>query len=223
MRVAVVIGSTGLVGRLLVGKLARQGSWSQVLAIARKEALFDHPKVRTIRFDFLSWDNLDLQISSFAGASASFDFFCALGTTIKSAGNEAAFKKIDHAAVVEFSKLAVRRHAESLLIVSSLGADANSKNFYLKTKGEMEIDVQKIKSKNTYFLRPSLLLGDRDDFRFTERFAAIASSLFSFTLIGRLKKYRPIRAERVAQAMVQISAKKKTAENFVENASLHEI
>lgn len=222
MKVAVVIGSTGLIGRMLVEKLARQGTWSQVLAISRKDTKFDHPKIRTIRFDFLNWDHLDLQISSFAGSSTAVDFFCALGTTIKAAGSESSFKMLDHGAVVEFSKLAVRHHAEALLIVSSLGANARSKNFYLKTKGQMEIDVQKIKSKSIYFLRPSLLLGDREEFRPAERFASIAAGLLSFMLIGRLTKNRPVRADRVAEVMVQIAAKKKVANTFVENATLHE-
>ncbi len=220
MRIAVVIGSTGLVGRLLVEKLAQDGSFSQVLAISRKSVVWSHPKIRAVQFDFQNWQTLDLQINSFAGARPSLDFFCTLGTTMKVAGSEEAFRKVDYTAVVEFSKTALRCQASSLFVISSLGADASSKSFYLRTKGQMEADVLKIKTSSVYFLRPSLLIGERTEFRFAERLSVLAAPLYSWALSGPLKKYRPVTANVVAKAMLKIASKQMTASTYVENEEI---
>ncbi|MFZ3230046.1 MAG: oxidoreductase [Pseudobdellovibrio sp.] len=221
MKTAVVIGSTGLIGQQLIHKLAQDGAWSNILAIARTPFTWTHPKIRTLVFDFNSWDNLDLQIKSFAGMTA-LDFFCSLGTTISKAGSEEKFKQIDYEAVIQFSKMAIRCSAENLLIVSALGADEKSTAFYNRTKGEMERDVQKLGIKSVYFLRPSLLLGDRNDFRFAERLAILLSPIYSPLLIGSLKKYRPVLASSVAKTMATIASKKIKAPKFIENEMLIE-
>lgn len=220
MKTAVVIGSTGLIGSILVQKLAQEGSWSQVLAITRKPSIWQNPKIRTLLFDFTTWNSFDVQIKSFAGMSASIDFFCALGTTLSAAGSEEAFKKVDLDATVEFVKMAERCKAERVIIVSALGANEDSNQFYLKTKGEMEKVSMSVRKKAIYFLRPSLLLGDRLSFRFFERLAIITAPLYSNFLIGPLKKWRPVSADVVARVMVSIAARKNEIPTFVENEDL---
>lgn len=216
MKTAVVIGSTGLIGGILIEKLAHERTWSQILAITRKPTAFSNPKIRGITFDFQRWEELDLQIKSFAGING-LDFFCCLGTTISKAGSEEAFKKVDHNAVVEFAEVASRCSAESLIIVSALGADPTSSVFYNRTKGEMERDVEKVALKSLHFLRPSLLLGDRAEFRFFERLAILLAPVYSVLLIGPLKKYRPVQANAVAGAMVALANKKVTTSTVIEN------
>lgn len=216
MKTAVVIGSTGLIGEILVQKLALERNWSQILAISRKPTVWANPKIRTLTFDFKNWESLDLQIKSFAGIHG-LDFFCCLGTTIAVAGSEYEFKKIDHDAVVEFAKVASRCSAENLIIVSALGADPTSSVFYNRTKGEMERDVENVGLKSVFFLRPSLLLGDRKQFRLFERLAILLAPIYSLLLTGPLKKYRPVKAKSVASAMMNLAAKKLNAPKFVEN------
>jgi uncharacterized protein YbjT (DUF2867 family) len=220
MKTAVVIGATGLIGQILVEKLARQGTWSNILAVSRKSKTWSHPKIRTLVFDFENWGDLELQIKSFAGNS-SLDCFCCLGTTIGVAGSEEAFRKIDFDAVVAFSRLAKSCRAEQLFVVSSLGAAPDSSVFYNKVKGEMEQAVAQNYSGKLYFARPSLLLGDRKEFRLGERVAILLSPLYSNLLFGRFVKYKPIAAEHVATALIRVVAKIKPASMIIENSELH--
>jgi len=220
MRTAVVIGSTGLIGEELVEKLARQGSWGSVLAIGRRSKAWSNPKIRTLTFNFTNWGELELQVTSFAGNST-LDFFCCLGTTMKKAGSEEAFRKVDLEAVVLFSMLAQRCRAEQLFVVSALGANPSSDVFYNRVKGEMEQAVLQKFSGKTYFARPSLLLGDRKEFRLGERLAMLFAPVFSAFLIGSLEKYEPIKSSEVAQALVVVAAKLRSAPTFIENSELH--
>lgn len=222
MRTAVVIGSTGLIGEDLVERLARQGTWGQVLAISRKPKNWLNPKARTIEFDFLNWASLELQIRSFAGSSG-LDFFCCLGTTIRAAGSEAAFRKVDLEAVAAFAVLAQRCRAEQLLLVSAVGADPESDVFYNRVKGEAEQAVLKRFPGELHILRPSLLLGDRKDFRLFERLAILFAPIYSPLLVGDLKKYKPIQSKNVAKVMMSIAARVKSAPTIIENEQIHTI
>ncbi|MBY0553196.1 oxidoreductase [bacterium] len=224
MKTAVVIGSTGLIGTHLIQKLVSEGSFGQILALCRPSKgtsahVFNNPKVRVLSFNFIDWDSLELQISSFAGTSP-ISFFCCLGTTISQAGSEENFRKVDFEYVVRFAKLAHYCKAEQLLIVSALGADKNSSVFYNRTKGEMESAVQNEFDSKIYFFRPSLLLGDRKDFRFGERLAILAAPIYTPLLVGPLKKYQPVKAKNVAQKMVLVAAKKIEAPLFIENEEI---
>ncbi|MEQ1723575.1 MAG: NAD(P)H-binding protein [Pseudobdellovibrio sp.] len=221
MKTAVVIGATGLVGSELIQKLAQEASHGQIIAVCRGNASknkpnFNNPKVRVLNFDFKNWNDLELQVSSFLGTSSA-NFFCCLGTTISKAGNEEDFKKVDLDYVVNFAKLAKSCRAEQLLVVSALGADKNSSVFYNRTKGEMEEAVKNEFGGKTYFFRPSLLLGDRKDFRFGERVAILLAPIYTPLLMGSLRKYQPVPASKVAQKMVLVAAKKTEAPMFVEN------
>lgn len=233
MKTAVITGSTGLIGLNLVKKLAREGTFSQIICIGRKrpedESVFKSPRVRFISFDFKNWAELEFQVRSFVGTSSVPSFFCCLGTTLGQAGSEEGFRQVDYTYVVEFAKLARNCKAEQLLVVSALGSDKNSSVFYNRTKGEMEEAVEQEylargsngeSNTRLYFLRPSLLLGDRRDFRFSERIAILTAPLYSPLLVGGLKKYRPVPAERVAHMMVLIAIKKVQASRHVENSQI---
>lgn len=219
MKTAVVIGSTGLIGRHLVEKLAKEGTWTSVLAVTRKQTVWNSPKIRSIHFDFKNWADLQLQIQSFRG-SRGIDFFCCLGTTLSKAKTEAAFKMIDYEAVLQFTRLATRCQADQLLIVSAMGASANSKTFYSRVKGQMETDVAKEFTARHYFFRPSLLLGDRKEFRFGERVAILLAPIYSLLLP---LKYKPVAAACVAKAMVALASKKSSAGIIIDNAEIHQL
>lgn len=222
MRTAVVIGSTGLIGEELVERLARQGTWSQVLAISRKSRTWANPKIRTLVFDFINWASIELQVTAFAGNSP-VDCFCCLGTTMNAAGSKKIFKKIDLEAVASFAVLAQRCRAEQLLVVSALGADPESDVFYNRIKGEAEQAVLKRFPGELHFLRPSLLLGDRKEFRLFERLAMMFSPIFSPLLLGSLAKYKPIPSKLVAGVMVLIAARLKPAPTIIENEEIFEL
>ena len=224
MKTAVIIGSTGLTGSLLVKKLVQEGSFSQVIAVCRNknsadQQVFSSPKVRLLEFDFQNWNELEMQISSFVGTSQSV-FFCCLGTTIKQAGSKEAFRRVDHDYFVNFAKLASSCRAEQLILVSGLGADKNSNIFYSRTKGEMEENVRSAYSGDLRILRPSLLLGDRKDFRFSERVFILLSPVYSVLLLGGLKKYHPVTAEKVAKTMFLLAEKKLSAGMILENSEI---
>ena len=128
--------------------------------------------------------------------------FCCLGTTIKQAGSQRAFLAIDFDLVVSIARAAAAAGARSLVVVSSVGADPASANFYLRTKGEMEQAVGEIGFAKFGIVRPSLLLGDRDEFRPAEALGKIATTLINPFLLGGLAKYRGVDADTVATAMI---------------------
>ncbi|MGZ3691342.1 MAG: oxidoreductase, partial [Pseudobdellovibrio sp.] len=142
------------------------------------------------------------------------------GSTIKKAGSQEAFKVVDHDYVVEFAKLAQACKAEQLLVVSSLGADKNSSVFFNRIKGETEFDVQSVFKSKLHFMRPSLLLGDRNEFRFGERMAILLAPVYSPLLLGPLETYKPVQASDVAQAMLNIATKKISASMLVNNLEI---
>lgn len=227
MKTAVIIGSTGLIGKLLLEKLAQHDDFQQVIAIVRSkksadDPVFTHSKVRCLYFDFQNWTDLSLQVDGFSHNSF-VSFFCCLGTTMSKAGSQEAFRKVDHNYIVEFAKMAQKCKAEQLLVVSALGADRNSEVFYNRIKGETENDVQGQYSGKLHFLRPSLLLGERKDFRFFERIVVLLSPIFRPFILGPIVKYAPIKASSVAQAMLNIATKKVNTSVLVMNEEIERL
>lgn len=196
----VVVGATGLVGSRVMDLLLADVTVHKLIVLSRNEGEWKHKKVQCIIADF---DRLDQYVPLVKNAHA---MFCCIGTTIKKAGSKEAFKKVDYQIPLNLAGLSEKAGINKLVIISSLGADPNSNNFYLKTKGEMEKDITVNYSfQKLAFLRPSLLLGPRHEFRLGERFAQLFLFLFSFLMIGRLEKYKPIHDYKVAKAMVSIS------------------
>ena len=215
MKTAVVIGATGLIGRELCELLADSSTYSQVLAIGRTPQIWINPKIKNIQFNFEHWTELESQLQGFIGLSAC-DGFCALGTTIGKAKTPENFKKVDLEYVVSFAKTLNKVQAQRFLVVSAMGADINSSVFYNQVKGEMEKQVSLLFNGTTSFIRPSLLIGNRSEFRFAEKMAIIMSPLLSAFLFGPFKKYRPIESRQVASAIVKI------IENFQKPKAIYE-
>jgi uncharacterized protein YbjT (DUF2867 family) len=143
--------------------------------------------------------------------------FCALGTTIKKAGSEAAQHKIDYDYVVEVSKFCKRSYVASLAVVSSLGANAKASNFYLRTKGEMEESLKSLQMNSLVLVRPSLLLGNRQEFRLGEVIMTPLIKLFAPLLVGNLRKYRGVEASKVAACLIRESIARKSGLTIVES------
>ncbi|MDB9926555.1 NAD-dependent epimerase/dehydratase family protein [Hyphomicrobiales bacterium] len=187
-----VVGSTGLVGKKLLFELAEKGS--EVIAITRRyiSNLPENVSLLNINFDdFLENGSLP---------SCDHIYIC-LGTTIKKAGSQSEFKKVDFDYCLSFAKKAREVGATKISLISSVGASPYVNNFYLKTKGEIEEEIKKIDFQAINIFRPSLLLGRRDESRFLEKIGQNLSSFINPFLIGFLRKYRSVKASNVAYCM----------------------
>lgn len=195
MRNAVIFGTTGLIGNHLSQLLSKNSEYEKVYAFARNK-----PDLLPSNIEYFALDPSLIKIPE-----AIDDVFVCLGTTMKKAGSKDAFRKVDYDLVVGIAKQAKNSSVKHFIVVSSLGADPSSNNFYLKTKGEMEEAVKQLDFEYCGFLRPSLLLGNRKEFRFGEKIAILFFKIFSFIFVGPLKKYKGIKAEDVAKGMIMLA------------------
>lgn len=193
-KTAILLGASGLVGSFLLDILLNSEEYRSVIIFVRKEIGLKHSKLTEHIIDFDQLDNYDDLVQA-------DDLFCCLGTTIKQAKTREAFKLVDYYYPLKFAELAKKNGVTQFLMVTSIGANDTSSVFYLKTKGECEEAIKKLNLSSTSIFRPSSLLGPRKVVRPQERIGEIVMKVFSFCLIGKLKKYRPIQAQRVAEAM----------------------
>lgn len=199
-KTAVVFGATGLTGKELVFELLEDSRFDKVKAVTRKSLPLSHTKLETIITpDFSMLHQQQSQLNADV-------FFCCIGTTIKQAGSQSAFLKTDFDIPVSIAKIAEVLAIPSLVVISSLGADPSSSNFYLQTKGKMEQDVASSYHGNLKFVRPSLLLGSRSEFRLGEKIAMSLFPVIGVFMIGPLQKYKAIHSWDVARGMINASA-----------------
>ncbi|MBN2813289.1 MAG: NAD(P)H-binding protein [Bacteroidales bacterium] len=215
MKTAVVFGATGLTGRELINELSSNAGYTKVIVANRRNNSYSSPKVSQVIIP----DFMDLQ--SAQDALKGDDYFCCIGTTIAKAGSSEAFRKVDFEIPVQIAKIAQVHGASCLVIISSVGANIASGNFYLRTKGEMEHAVRESFNGNLKILRPSLLMGNRNEFRFGERMAVFFMKVFGWCFIGPLKQYKGISARSVAKAMIH-STTLPPEKTFLESEELTE-
>ena len=196
-KTAMIAGSTGLIGSLLLEELLKDDDYSEVQIWVRNTGHIANPKLKEILVDYTVTDRLPVQLPDHV--------FCCLGTTIRTAGTKEAFRRVDFELVKDLAKRAERSGSEKFLVVSSLGANASSGNFYLKTKGEMEEAVKSCRIPSIFIFRPSMLLGKRKEFRLGELIGKGVMKAVGFMLLGSLRKYRGIEAADVAKAMVKMA------------------
>lgn len=189
-RRALLVGATGLVGAQLLERLLDETTYSSVTVWARRPLALRGPGLKVETFDF----------EQLASHTVEADHvFCCLGTTMKQARSEPAFRRVDYDYPVALAKAAKRGGATRLLVVSALGANPASRIFYNRVKGEMEAAVAAAGVPKTYFFRPSLLTGHRDTPRLGER----VGQAVGFVLGPLLGRYRPIDAGLVAAGMLK--------------------
>lgn len=207
-RRALVVGATGLVGREIVALLAADAGVSEIVVLVRRpsEAPPDDRRIREVVVDF---DALDRNPSLFAVDQV----FCALGTTIKKAGSQSAFRRVDFDYPLQVAKLARAAGARHFLLVSALGADAGSSVFYNRVKGELEEALRAIAYPSLTIARPSLLEGDRTEVRPGE----ILGAKLAFLVPGR---WKPVHVRQVARALVHASAEDLAGTRVMENVEL---
>lgn len=207
-KTALLLGATGLVGSHLLKQLLESPHYSQVVALTRRPLEVQHPKLRQ---EILDFDNPDT--TKIKGD----DLFCALGTTLRKAGSKEAQYRIDCTYPFEIGKIARQNGARQYLLVSSVGADAASSNFYLKTKGELEEKIRGLDFEHFVSARPSFLFGERSEFRLGEKIGIALAKVFA-PLIPR--RYRGIEAEKVARALIRLANEGSAGVQFVESERL---
>ena len=200
-RTAAIFGATGLVGRACLDLLLADERYGRVISIGRREPARSDRKLVVRR---VALDNAEALDDATLGPVD--DVFCCLGTTIAKAGSQQAFRHVDLDFVVNAATFAEHRGARHLLMVTAVGANASSRVFYSRIKGETEDAVAKLGIESVSIFRPSLILGQRDESRLKERLAKSFAAALSFAMIGPLTKYRPIEAATIARAMLAVAA-----------------
>src|SRR6266404_4453976 len=175
---ALIVGATGLIGGYCLKTLLARGDYQSVIALTRRKLGAQDPRLVEMRVDF---DKLD-EIDPFPAA----DVFCALGTTIRRAGSQHAFLKVDFEYARNVAARSSAAGAKQFVLVSSVGADPKSGNFYLRVKAELEKAIGALPFESVHFFRPSLLTGKRAEWRLTEAAAIAAARLGQFALLGKL-------------------------------------
>ena len=208
---AVIIGATGAVGREIVNEILSGEYYDRIYILGRSSIskLHDDSRLEKIIIDF---ENINFDTSILENA----DVFASLGTTLKIAGSKENQRKIDVDYTINFAKLCEGK-IRSFNVVSAIGANSKSKNFYNSLKGELE---DKLKEMNLGILRifqPSLLISRRDDNRFLEEIFMKVAPIFQFVLKGKTKKYRPIEASLLGKVIVRFATENKGKGTYTYN------
>lgn len=199
-RTALVAGATGLTGTLLLRQLSSRRDYSEVRVLGRRPPSHESGAVRFVMSDFSD-------LASLGDALAVDHVFCCLGTTIRKAGSQAAFERVDYHMVVDLARAAQKAGAKRFIVVSAVGSSLKSPAPYSRVKARMEQAVSAVPFEAVHILRPSLLLGDRTERRPAERLGQVVAPLISPLLIGPFRKYRAVPARVLADAMVTLATK----------------
>lgn len=190
-RTALVLGASGLTGQNLLNLLLDDPMYTRITIYVRKLLTNNHPKLeqRIVNYDGLG------------AAVDAQDVFCCLGTTIKKAGSQQAFRLVDLVYPQRVAELQLRAGSKRFLVISAVGAHANSSIFYSRTKGQMEKALMMLGYPCLCIFRPSFILGERSERRTAEKIGMGISKLLSPLLIGPLKKYQAVTALGLAKSM----------------------
>jgi uncharacterized protein YbjT (DUF2867 family) len=194
---ALVFGATGLVGSELVKQLLADERYAAVTVFARRDQGIVHSKLTKRVVDVAD-------VKSYAKELVGDELYICLGTTIKKAGSVKAMEVADRDVPAAIAMAARDNGVDGVAVVSSIGADNSSRNYYLRIKGEMEHEIAGYGFNRTVIVRPSILFGKRDESRFGEEAGKAVMKALKFLLVGRLRKYRGIDATAVAQGMIRL-------------------
>ena len=208
---AVVIGATGLIGHIVVEYLLKDPAFRKVRILVREKTGLSHAKLEE---KIVNFNDMDDYTKKFGKGDV---IFSCVGTTQKKVqGDKTAYKKVDFDIPVNAAKIGIENGFKKFMLISSVGADATSKNFYLKLKGETEDALKEFPFENISFFQPSILLGERNEYRSGEQIAKKLMRIFSKLLIGGYKKYRAVDAKDVAAAMINESKKQHPGVHYFE-------
>ncbi|HSH52113.1 MAG TPA: NAD-dependent epimerase/dehydratase family protein [Bacteroidales bacterium] len=219
-KTAIVFGASGLTGSYLVKELTQNEQYQTIKAFNRRTQNYNNAKIKEHLINFN-------QLNEYAHEFKADDVFCCLGTTLKKAGSKENFFEIDHDLPLQIARICQNNHCDTFIAISSIGANAKSSNYYIRTKGLMEQNILNLNFRYQAFVRPSMLLGSRTESRPAETFGKIMMKVFGFLFMGNLKKFRGIHAQTVAKAMINIINQQnyfsKAGKNIFESDELKKI
>lgn len=207
----VIIGATGVVGRVILNEILSGEYYDRIYILGRSSIskLPDEERLTKIIIDF---ENIDFDMDILENA----DVFASLGTTLKIAGSKENQRKIDVDYTVNFAKLCEGK-IRSFNVVSAMGANSKSKNFYTSFKGELEDKLKELNLGVLRIFQPSLLISKREDKRFFERLLIKISPIFQILLKGKMKKYSPIEASLLGKEIVRFATENKGEGTYTYN------
>ncbi|MBS1655587.1 MAG: NAD(P)H-binding protein, partial [Bacteroidetes bacterium] len=181
-KTAVIAGATGLIGNELLQQLLSNPDYAIVRILIRRPLSIEHPKLEKRLVDFTDADSLLIELTN------ADVLFCAVGTTNKKVkGDKVAYRKVDYDIPVRLAQLCKMTGCKTFVLVSAIGANAKSSNFYLQLKGEAEEAVKETGLESIHIMQPSILLGNRKEKRPAEKTGQLLMQLFSFLLPSRFK------------------------------------
>lgn len=211
---SVILGATGLTGSNLMRILSAKSEYKTVDVLVRRNINVPTKVTQHItafrEYDFKHYPDADV-------------VFCCIGTTIKKAGSQSGFEQIDFELPLKIAKYYKSTGTSTFVLQSSVGANPSSNNFYLKTKGKLEKSLEELGFDRLIIARPSLLLGARSEFRAGEKLGKFFAPLMNFFMQGKLKKYKAIRAEKVAKAMAEAVIKLPKGKHILEWNEMDEL
>ncbi len=197
-KTAIILGASGLTGSIVLEKLIEDDRYDSIILFSRSKGKVTHSKITEHNVDLL---NLSDSKEQFHGD----EVYCCIGTTKKKTPDQKMYHQIDYGIPVSAAKLTKQNGIKKFMVISAMGANVKSSIFYNRTKGEMEEAVIDQGIENTYILQPALITGDRKEKRSGEKFAQGLFTFFDLLLLGPLKKYQSIKADRIAQAMINLA------------------
>ncbi|MBX9808569.1 MAG: NAD(P)H-binding protein [Flavobacteriaceae bacterium] len=195
---AIILGATGLTGGILLQKLMEDERYDTI-------KLFSRSKIENLPNKVIQFIGNVLELENFKKDFIADEVFCCIGTTAKKTPDKILYKKIDYGIPVTAAKLSKENEIPTFIVVSAIGANANSTIFYNKIKGEMEQAVLSEKIEKTHILQPSIIGGNRQEQRIGEKIGLIVFKLFQPLFLGKLNKYRITEAKHIAQSMINLA------------------
>lgn len=197
-KTAIIVGSTGVTGSILLKKLCEDSRYSCIKTFSRSPNSLKNPKIQPFIVDLFDPD-------SFSKDFSGDELYCCIGTTKAKTPNEDQYYKVDFGIPVALAKLCKQKNINTYVVVSALGADAKSSIFYNRTKGKMEEAVLSEEILHTFILQPSLIVSKRKESRWGETFFIYLMKFINPVLMGKFKKYRSVPASYIADAMIYLS------------------
>ncbi|MCK6542706.1 NAD(P)H-binding protein [bacterium] len=209
-RSALIVGASGLIGQHLLNALLEDRDYDRVIVLVRKPIAFTHAKLtqHVVEFD---------KLTNAAHWIKAHDVFCTLGTTMRTAGSKQAFYKVDFTYPFECARIAKENGVNNFLVVTAIGAKPSSGVFYSRVKGELENALETLRFRSLSIFRPSFLVGERSERRIGEALGIVVFRALGFLLVGRWKKYRAIRAQAVAEAMIEMAKHERAGKTIYES------
>ena len=215
-KTAIILGASGLTGGLVLKKLLADDRYDTIKLFSRKEIGITNSKI-------IEKVGKILELENFKEDFKADEVYCCIGTTAKKTPNKELYKDIDFGIPTKAAQLSKSNNIKTFLVVSALGANSKSRVFYNKTKGEMEDEVLKQQIPATYILRPSIIAGNRNESRLLEKIGLFIFQLFNPLLQGKLKKYRAIKAESIAMAMINLANTNTKQPQIISSNNIKEI